>query len=120
MKKLSEYKDEEALDLLLDLMSPCMNIMSNNKDLLDELAYPEKRLETCVSIVRNNKKDVIEIMRILDGNNPDYHFSVMDLPFRLLEIATDKEFIDFLSLRAQEIKETSFGSAMENTEDNKE
>lgn len=112
--KLSEFKDEEALDLLAEIIDPVTEIMSD-----DEVKKAsEKGIQSVVkAIIKNHKKSIIAVMAALDGVDvKDYHFNVLTLPIKILEMLNDKELVDFFQFQVQMISESHSGNAMENTE----
>lgn len=112
--KLSEIKDEQAIDILADIMEPACNILAD-----DEVQKAYKANVTKVRLVKiaikNHKKEVIEIMARLDGEDPEnYHVSLVTLPMKLLEILNDREVMSLFRSQGQ-IAQPS-GSATGNTE----
>nr|DAT80067.1 MAG TPA: hypothetical protein [Caudoviricetes sp.] len=115
MKKLSEYKDEEALDILADLIEPVSAIFADEE--IREIVSKNKGTKAkAISIaIKRHKKEVISILATLDGVSvEEYHCSVLSLPVKLLEILNDKELTTFLALQSQNMEEQSSGSVMEN------
>ncbi len=115
MKKLSEYKDEEALDILADLIEPVSAIFADEE--IREIVNKNKgtRAKAVSIAIKRHKKEVISILATLDGvSAEEYHCNVLSLPMKLLEILNNKELTTFLALQSQNTEEQSFGSAMEN------
>lgn len=113
--KLSDYKGEEALDIIVDLLEPLTKIMSD-KEIAN--AYQKvSKLEAIKIAIKNHKKEVIEILAILDGANPaEYEVNVFTLPVKLLEILNDPEFIKLFGSQGQTGGAISSGSVLENIE----
>ena len=113
MKKLSEYKDEEAIELLADIIEPISVIFSDDKV---KTVYRETRnkLLTIKCVLKNHAKEVIDILAILE-NTPreEYHCNIASLPITLVEIMNDEELKDFFVSQSQTIMEEPSGSAME-------
>ena len=115
MKKLIEFRGEEALDVLADLIDPCVEIFSDKK--LVSLLRGKNKAEAAKVAIRGHKKSILEIMALLDGEDPEtYSPRLLDLPVKLLELLNDKELVDLFSLQGQELNKTNSGSASENTE----
>ena len=113
--KISEYKNEEALDLLADIIEPAGEILSDESI---KKAYNGKiDLKLVSAIVKAHKKEVLKILARLD-NTPvsEYECNIFTLPFKLLEILSDKELINFFNLQAQRAAGAASESAMANTE----
>ena len=116
MKKLSDYKDEEALDILADLIEPCINIMGDGK--IYEYIKEKQKIKAITAAIKDYKEDVITIMATLEGvPRAEYHCSLVTLPMLLLNLINDPVLMDFLSSQADQISETFSGSATENTEE---
>ena len=85
--KLSDIKNEQALDVVADIIVPVSEILGDK-------AIRESKNETKAALVskviKNHKRAVIEILARLDGQEPEeYEFSILDLPRKLLEIFND-------------------------------
>lgn len=95
MRKLSEYKNEEALDLLADLLVPLSNIMTDKKI---GGKWKKNRIEAVSYIIKNHKKSVIEIMARLE-NTPvkEYECNMVTLPVQILGILNDTELLGFFN-----------------------
>jgi len=93
MKKLSEYKNEEALDLLADIMVPIAGIMTD-KNIRKK--FTKNRIEGISYLLKHHKKAVLEIMAILDGVPvKEYTCNMITLPKQILEILNDADLMDF-------------------------
>lgn len=110
MRKISEYKDEEALDLLADLIEPAVAIV---QDKAFTEAYRAGRTATAVKLaIKNHKPQVMEILARLD-NVPvaEYHCNFVTLPMRLLEVLNDEALVSvFTSPEATNTPSGSSGS----------
>ena len=115
MRKLSEYKDEEALDLLAELLEPAINIMGDGK--IAQMLRANEKSKAVKVAIKEHKEDVITIMAILEGKErKDFHCNLLTLPLQLLTILNDPVLVDFFSSQAELISEMGSGSAMANTE----
>ncbi len=116
MKKLSEYKDEEALDLLADLLEPCIELFSD-KALWDAI-QKDSRIKAVSMAIKNHKESVVQIMATLNGVPVEkFHYNVITLPKMVLEVLNDKELLGFFKSQGENAVETLSGSVTENTED---
>ena len=114
--RLSDYKGEQALDLLADLMEPVDGIMAD-KAIADAVKRNRPKLEIAKTAIKNHKREVVEILAILDGENPENYaekITIFSLPSKLLEILNDPDFMSLFTSQGQKT-ETSSGSAMGNT-----
>lgn len=114
--KLSDIKNEQAMEVLADLIDPVMRITANNDF---ESAMKSGNLLGAVKVaLKNNSKDVIEILARLDGIEVDkYECSIVTLPARLIELLNEKEILDFFGYASQQTEKESSGSATENIEE---
>jgi hypothetical protein len=112
LRKLSEIKGEDAIDILADLIEP-ISEFSQDKTFIGLIRSGE-RIEAVRHALKTHKKAVIRAMAILEGENPDsYAPPLLRLPAMLLEVFNDPELI---ALFQSEQTVTSSGSATENTE----
>lgn len=122
MKRLSEYKNEEALDLLVEIMEPASELMSDSEAVA--LLYSKKpgdRMKGVTQMIKAHERAVIQILAALDGVPVDqYECGFFTLPTRLLEILNDKELLGFFMDQQMPNTEKPSSSAMENTEDHGE
>ena len=120
MKKLSEYKGDDALDLLADLLEPASEIIGD-PEVKEMFQSKEPMLKTVKIIIKNHKKAVTEILAYLDGEDPEtYEPGFLTLPIKLLEILNDRELLSVFLLQAQNSGEDISGSVMENIEETAE
>jgi hypothetical protein len=113
--KLSDYKGEEGIDLLADLLGPIVEIY-NDKDFRDAVARSKSNLEIVQLLLKQHKKEVLYMMARIDKEDPEtYEPSFFGLPMKLLEIIKMPEVAMLFSLQSQRIDNESSGSATENT-----
>ena len=117
--KLSDYKGEQAIDVLVELMEPATAIMADKE--VARLAQSKVPVIKIVkAAIKNHKKEVIEILAVLDGEDPKEYaekMTVFTLPAKLLEVLNDPDMRNLFSLQGQ-MTEASSTSATENTEAN--
>lgn len=115
--KLSDYKDEEALDLLADIIEPASEIFGD-KRIAVILKNNEAPMKAIKIAIKDHKKSVIAIMAAIEGVDvKDYHCNVFTLPMRLLDILNDEDLMSFFSSQGLTEEASSSGSATENTEE---
>ena len=90
MKKLSDYRDEEALDLLADLLEPFAELF---KDADFRREYGRNNLIRAVSLaLKRHKSEIMQILARIDGTPvEEYHCTMATLPLRLIELMQDKD-----------------------------
>ena len=110
MRRLNEFRGEEALDLLADLIEPASEIMTDKR--LVALFRSGKMAEAAKIVLKEHPRAVLNIMARLDGKDPDtYAPSVFALPAQLLEILNDPELISLFTSQGQNEDQTNSGSA---------
>ena len=121
MRKLSEIKDDEAMDVLAEILEPASNLIKNEKFKIairgDKDTKPN-RLEAVKIALTENRKDIVTIMAVLEGVPVDeFHYNLFTLPKMILDFFNDKEMLDFFHYQAETDSETPSGSVTENTEE---
>lgn len=114
--KLADYKGEDAIELLADIIDPLTGILGNEeiRKVAEEGANNLKLVKT---ILKHGKKEVLEIMAIIDKENPKtYKPNIFALPIRLLELFSQPEMRMLFISQAQTTDGEPSGSAMANTE----
>lgn len=115
MKRISDIKGEDALDVLADMLEPAAEIMTDRN--IVELARTEKKLLAIKAAIKDHKKAVLQVLAILDGENPEtYNPPLMTLPLKLLEVLNDPDVQMVFSPQGQNLEGSASGSATESTE----
>ena len=113
--KLSEFKNEAALELLANIIEPAGDIMA---DPLVGKAYAESKIKAVAVAIKNHKDAVIKILAALDGKPvEEYSCNVFTIPIKLLEILNDPELAQLFTSQGQTGDAISSGSALANTEE---
>ena len=112
---ISEYQNEEAIDLLVDILEPTANILGD-KDMAKAIQRNCSKMEAIKIALKNHESDVVQILARLD-NIPiqEYKCNIFTITMKLLEILNDKELTDFFTSQAQMVAETSSIKPTENT-----
>ena len=112
--KLSEFKDDAALDLIADIIEPATEILA---DPAIKEAFSRSKMAAIKVAIKSHKNAIREIVARLDGKNPEeYHFTALSLPVKLLNLLNDPELQQLFSSSGQMEDETACSSASENTE----
>lgn len=115
--KLSEFKDEEALDLLADLIEPSAKIFGSEA-MRKAVGAKKPKLVLAKIAIKENKKEVMEILAALNGKTvAEYHCTVTSVLMQVLEILNDEELLDFFSSQEQMTEQTSSIYVSENIEE---
>lgn len=115
MKKLSEYQNEDALELMADLIEPAVEVFSD-KAIAD--AWNKGKRARAVSVaIKNHKSEVLQMLATLEGVPVrEYKCNLATLPGIILNILNDAELLAFFKSQGQSAGLISSGSAMENTD----
>lgn len=114
--KLSDYKGEEALEVLANLIEPAAEIMADKE--VAEAAKTKSKAKAISVAIKNHKKSVIEILAALEKADPNtYEVSLLTLPIKLAEILSDKELMSLFTFQGQTGGANSSGSASVITEE---
>ena len=118
MKKLSDYKGEEAIELWADLMEPASIILADPE-------FVKSVQSGCAPIViiqatlKTHTKEAMQILNRIDGETPVDGLNVVARLLVLLnEIMEDETIMSFFGTQGQKTDDTSSGSATENIEAN--
>lgn len=115
--KLSDYKGEDGIDLLADLLPDIIKIYEN-KDFREAVENSKNNLEIVRILLKMNKKEILHMMAMIDQEDPEtYNPSIFGLPLKLMEIMKMPEIAMLFSLQSQKIDNESSGSATENTKE---
>lgn len=113
--KITDYKNEEALELLCNLLDPISRIFSD-KELAKALVDKCTKIEAVKIAIRNHKSDVIEALAVMKGvPKEEYSASLPTMMAEIFEILNDKELLDFFSSQGLIMGEKSSTQPMANT-----
>lgn len=114
MKKLSEYKNEEALDLLAEIIEPVAEIFAD-KEFVNNIQ--KNRMSAIKYLIKNHKKNILSILASMEGVPvEEYQCTIFSLPIALVNMFNDEELLDFFKSQGLKINEESSGSATESIE----
>ena len=83
MRKISDYKDADALDLLADLMEPAVTIMAD--DDVRKAFETGSQISAVKVAIKSHKNEVMQILARLDETPvEEFHCNILTLPARLL------------------------------------
>nr|DAI82398.1 MAG TPA: hypothetical protein [Caudoviricetes sp.] len=91
--KLSEYKNEAAIELLADILEPATKILADEKikELIDG-----PRISLIKYVLKNHKSEIIEILAIMDGVPvEEYECNFLTLPSKVMALLNDKDLMSF-------------------------
>ena len=117
MKRLSDYKGEEAIDLWAELMGPIGRVLQdeNVRNALSDDSL--STMQKVQAILKNNKKEAATILLAIDDtpiNGLNIIARLLDL---VLEIENSEEFSGFFGSAEQKKEGESSGSATVNAKE---
>ena len=116
MKKLSDYKGDEAIELWADLLDPLTKILGDKK-VKDVIQSGKSKMEIAKEILKSHKEEAVEIMLRIDPEPIDGLNIILRLVAILSDIGKNDEIKSFFGYaEAVKTESESFGSATENTE----
>lgn len=95
MRKLSEIKGIEALDVLAEIVEPVQEIVCD-EEVRQMIAVKANRIKLVKPIIKNHKQAIINILAILEGEEPAVYaekVNVLTLPLKLIELLNDQELM---------------------------
>ena len=116
--KLSDYKNEQAIELLADLIEPSAKIMSSKKlaQLIRGGKY--KKIDAIKIMLKENPKECLEVLSIVEGVPvSEYQCDIFKLTKGLLDLLSDPQIVGFFSQQSQRTSSENFGSVTESTEE---
>ena len=116
--RISEFKNGDAIDLLVDLIDPASKIINDSK-VQEAIKAKHSKLHIAKLVLKEHKAEIIEILAMLDGKTvEEYSCTPVTIIKDLLELLSDEELVSFFSL--QQAQMTTGGAstlAVESTED---
>lgn len=119
MKKLSDYKGEEAILLWGNLLDS-FTAMLSDKEIAESFKTKKPILFTAKLMLKNKPRDVIQLLQTVDDSEVDGLNVLVRLISLLTEISKDPDLQDFFGLSAEENGmngQMPTGSATESTEE---
>lgn len=113
--KLSQFKNEEAIDVLAELMEPFATIVTD-ETFRGLFQNKTPNIKVVQYLLKEHKKEVIDVIAILHRTTPDkLEFNIATLTKDLVELLNDEEIMAVFRSQGQ-IMEASSTSATENIE----
>lgn len=114
MKRLSDYKGEEAIELWADLITPAAFILAE-ADIPKLINEKKKPVEIASIVLKSHPKEAIEILTRIDETPVDGLNVIIRLVALINDIISDDTAKGFFVTQAQKKEEESSGSATVNT-----
>lgn len=114
--KLSEFKDEKAVEVVARLLVPIGNIVRNRDN---AKARGGTNLEFASAMLENNPTDVKNMLAILNDVDPsEYHCTAASVIFDVLSVFADEDLMQLFGLQGR--TKTSSTSASESGAESEE
>jgi hypothetical protein len=118
--RLSEFKGEEALDVLADIIEPITMIMTD-KEIYELAKNQAQPIQYISPMIKNHKPELIQILARLDNKTVEEYnktLTLISLPKQILEMINDPEVQNLFQLQEENpaIPSASSSPATENTE----
>ena len=118
--KLSDYKGEEAIDVLADIIEPLSAIFSDPEMLKISKEKNASAIKYAKPILKNHKAEIIQVLaRIENVPVEEYkeQVTIFTLPAKLLEFLNDEEVQTLFQQQPQKELTSlpTFGAVTENT-----
>lgn len=92
--KISDFKNEEALDLLVEIIDPVSKMMTDQAFIAK--LKGAKKMEAVKIILKDHKSEIIEILAKLNGQKvEEYQGTIITMTVQILEILNDEDLVDF-------------------------
>lgn len=124
--RLSDFKGEEALDVLADIIEPMTFILADEEiqKMRKEAAEKKKAvpyIKFVAPAIKNHKAEIIQVLARLQNQTVEEYkadLSLATLPMQVLEFINDPEIQKFFTSQSQspETQSASSGSVTESTE----
>lgn len=90
MRKLSEIKGEEALDVLAEIIEPAAQIFTDEN--VKEALKSGSRIKATKIILKDHKKDILTLMATLEETPvEEYKPTLLALPALIIGVLNDPE-----------------------------
>ena len=114
--RLSDYKNEAALELFADMMDPVGKILADEEIKAAFSVQPLDKAGVVKMLMKKRPAEVLEILRLIDGGNPDtWEISFLQIPVKLMELISDPEVIMLFTPQGQKDGSVVSGSATDST-----
>lgn len=104
MKKLSDYKGEEAIELWADLLEPIAELISS-KEIADTIKSGASKITIAKTILKNNPDKAVSILERIDDTPVDGMNVIVRLIELLAEMGSNDTVKSFFGYAGQDKKE---------------
>lgn len=94
--KLSEFKNEKALDVLAEIIEPITEIVTDSE--VKAYIKEKNKIKAISKAIKNHKKEIIYILAVLDDKPLEgYEINLATLPLKIMEVLSDEVLNDFFT-----------------------
>ena len=122
MRRLSEIKGEDAVDVLADLMSPVTAITSDEKIRKTWESKKKTMADFVTAIFKSHKDALVQVLCILDGSTRDEYLknaTVISIVQDAMYVMNDPVMKELFTGQSQKSVEENSGSATESADKEK-
>lgn len=116
--KISEFKGQKSIELLADIATPAIAIMSD-ETIKNAWAKEQNTAKLASIILKKHSKSIIEILAALNETTVKKYNekNLMQILNDVIELLNDEELLSFFQSLGMTNSSASFGSVMESTEE---
>lgn len=97
MRKISELQQEEAIEVLGEIIDPLATIFAD-KEVIDTIRGNGTKVQAINIVCRKYASELIDIMAAVDGvPRSEYKVNIFTLPVAVMAIINDEELKDFFT-----------------------
>lgn len=117
MKTLKQRKNEEAIELLADILEPATEIFTD-PEITGAISNDHETLgKVVIKAVKKHAKAVVQILCAIDGiAYEEANYTAPAIISKVMEIIQDEELTGFFSSLVPTTSQTSSGTATDNTQ----
>lgn len=114
--KLTEIKNERALDVLADIIEPASEILQDEKIMRVFSGKKFNRMETVRYLLKNHQVSIIKILAAMSGTPyEEYEFNIISGIAQVMDLLNDEALLSFFQQLGQTTSAEHSGSATEIT-----
>lgn len=100
--RLSEFKGDEALDVLAELCEPVLELCAD-EEIKNAFTGKMPKVKIIKPLIKNHKQAIKHILATLDCKPvEDYEINLLTLPIKILEVLNDPEITSLFTFSQTE------------------
>lgn len=114
--KITEFENEEALDLVVDIIEPVGRLFEDK--MFVSAIQSGNRMKAVKIALREHQKDILFVLARMEGKKPEeYKGNIITMTKQILDILSDKELSDFFISQGLMEADDASSDPMENIEE---